>query len=295
MKYFLGVLALVAIAGGIFYSFWMPLPDAPARDAIGEEKFVTRNDRKIAYYVSGQGEPVVLFASAGREASDFNELAQALNSAGYQTITIEAPGINGSDMLHEPAGLMYLSDDMTAVVLREFGNDKSLFVIGHAYGNRLARAFTYYNDERLKGVILIAAGGAWAVPEKANVALKAIFDPRRTVSQRKEDINQAFFAKGNTIPRHWLVGWHRQTAILQGNAMGRNSYSMWGAGGTKPMLVIQGAEDAIAPIEDAGAPLAAKFPDRVQLVTIDNAGHALLPEQPDQIAGAIIAFLQEQQ
>ncbi len=40
MKYFLGVLALVAIAGGIFYSFWMPLPDSPAREAVGQQKSI---------------------------------------------------------------------------------------------------------------------------------------------------------------------------------------------------------------------------------------------------------------
>jgi pimeloyl-ACP methyl ester carboxylesterase len=30
--------------------------------------------------------------------------------------------------------------------------------------------------------------------------------------------------------------------------------------------------------------------DRVELIDIDGAGHAMLPEQPEKIAGAIIAF-----
>jgi pimeloyl-ACP methyl ester carboxylesterase len=32
-------------------------------------------------------------------------------------------------------------------------------------------------------------------------------------------------------------------------------------------------------------------PDRVRLVEIDGAGHALLPERPDEIAAAVVPFL----
>lgn len=35
----------------------------------------------------------------------------------------------------------------------------------------------------------------------------------------------------------------------------------------------------------------ARFPDRVTLVEIADAGHALLPEQPDAIARAVLAWL----
>lgn len=291
MKYLIGTIAVVALATIIIYIFWMPLPNSPARDAIGEEKIVMLDDRKIAYYVSGQGEPVLLAASAGREASDFNELVIALNEAGFQTLAVEAPGIKGSDMIEQPVDVMSLADDLSAVVVRELGNDKSLSVIGHAYGNRLVRAFAYKNDDRVNGVILIASGGSKNIPEKANAALKAIFDPRRTVSQRRDDIDYAFFAEGNDIPDHWMIGWHMQTAILQGQAKGSESYDIWGSGGTKAMLVLQAAEDTIAPPQDAGIPLAQQYPDRVKLVLVPQAGHALLPEQPKVIAEEVIGFL----
>lgn len=34
-----------------------------------------------------------------------------------------------------------------------------------------------------------------------------------------------------------------------------------------------------------------EFADRVDVVTIANAGHAMLPEQPDQVAEAVLGFL----
>lgn len=57
------------------------------------------------------------------------------------------------------------------------------------------------------------------------------------------------------------------------------------------MLVIQGSADRVAPRADSADVLAADFPDRVTVALIDQAGHALLPEQPDAIAGAIVRFL----
>jgi pimeloyl-ACP methyl ester carboxylesterase len=39
----------------------------------------------------------------------------------------------------------------------------------------------------------------------------------------------------------------------------------------------------------------AELGDRVELLDIDGAGHALLPEQPEKIAAAVIAFARRHQ
>jgi pimeloyl-ACP methyl ester carboxylesterase len=38
----------------------------------------------------------------------------------------------------------------------------------------------------------------------------------------------------------------------------------------------------------------AEMGDRVELIEIDGAGHAMLPEQPEKIAAAIVAFARKQ-
>lgn len=290
-KITLVALAIFALMAVIAYALWIPLPNTPARDTIGTEKSVALGERQFAYYVSGKGKPVILLASAGREASDFNELVTALNTSGYRTIAVDAHGIKNSTLPEGEFSLFDMADDVAAVAAAEIKPDEKISVIGHAFGNRLTRAYASRNDDRIDKVVLIASGGAKAIPPKADTALRAIFDPRRTVGQRREDIDYAFFAEGNAIPEHWVIGWHTQTAILQGKANGTDVYEQWGAGGTKPMLVLQAAEDTIAPPQDAGIPLAQKYPDRVTLVVIPKSGHALLPEQPDVIAEEVVKFL----
>jgi len=66
----------------------------------------------------------------------------------------------------------------------------------------------------------------------------------------------------------------------------------WRAGGRIPILVVQGLQDAVAPPEN-GRLLKQAEPDRVELVEIDGAGHALLPEKPDAIARLVVSYLHQ--
>jgi pimeloyl-ACP methyl ester carboxylesterase len=59
-----------------------------------------------------------------------------------------------------------------------------------------------------------------------------------------------------------------------------------------PILIIQGLQDRAAPPEN-GRLLKAEAPDRVELIELDGAGHALLPEKPVEISGAVTTFLRK--
>jgi pimeloyl-ACP methyl ester carboxylesterase len=53
--------------------------------------------------------------------------------------------------------------------------------------------------------------------------------------------------------------------------------------------VIQGLQDTVAPPEN-GHMMKAEMGDRVELIDIEGAGHAMFPEQPEKIADAIVMF-----
>jgi pimeloyl-ACP methyl ester carboxylesterase len=169
-------------------------------------------------------------------------------------------------------------------------HDRIVFV-GHAFGNRLARASSALYPAHSAGVILIGAGGQSPIPDAAAKALTACFDPRLPVARRTQAIRYGFFAADNEIPDYWLRGWHAKTARLQGGTRTNSPSEDWWHGGQAPILVIAGLQDTIAPPQDTIDVLERDFPDRVTGIRLDGAGHALLPEKPNEIADAVLTWL----
>ena len=230
---------------------------------------------------------VTLLPSLGREASDFNELVQALNAENYSTISIEIadkPNLQVPDFTLQTFSKLAFDGN-------SLSTKKSSVLIGHAFGNRVARMAAYQNPERISSVILLAAGGQIPMEPHAEQSLRDIFNPMKSHKSRMEDVRYAFFAEGNDIPDHWTRGWHTKTAIAQGKAVAASAGDdSWHCAGGVPMLIVQPMQDRIAPIENAYA-LRDKCPQEVEIVEIQNAGHALLPEQPEAVAEAVLAFL----
>lgn len=263
-------------------------PDAIARPCEGEGRSIVRGERRIGYFVRGAGPAVVLLPSLGREASDFNELTATL-AADRRTIAIDPPGIGLSDLPAGPVSLFDLADDVAAVIQAEHA--APAIVIGHAFGNRLARATAARRTEAVAGLVLIAAGGKYPIPGLAFEALLGCFNTDQPADEHFACVAYAFFAHGNIVPDHWRRGWHPATARVQGAAVRATPVESWWHGGHRAMLVVQGDADRIAPRADSADVLAADYPDRVTIALVERAGHALLPERPDAIAEAIIRFL----
>lgn len=298
------VALLLLLAAGVVVNSPRPAPNLKAREAVGERTLISAQltpgrpiTANIEYYASGNGQRIILLPSLGREASDFNELAVKLNKAGYRTLALEHQGIATAS---RPFADMNGTAFPIFKVLENEGylDDKeSFYIIGHAYGNRIARlTSTYFSGDNptlpnLSGTILIAAGGQVLMPPKAEQSLKNIFNPLRTYRSRMKDVRYAFFAEGNDIPPHWKRGWHTKTAMVQAKAVANSTNDeSWHCAGGVPMLIVQPMQDRIAPIENAYA-LKEKCPQEVTIVEVQNAGHALLPEQPEAVATAVLDFL----
>lgn len=265
-----------------------------SRVALGVPHTALSDGYDISYYESGSGPTVVLLASWARPASDFNELAGTLKQNGFRTLAIESRGIGGSEGGGPSAEttLDALARDVGAV-LRASGvaDDEAVHLIGHAFGNRVARTFATANPGRTRNVILIAAGGRTPVPQELTDALFASTLTFLPWSKREPALRKTFFARGNAIPDYWRDGWSLWGGLAQAEAAHQSTdAAFWAAGGAS-MLVFQALEDAVAPAAAAGFALAAEFPNRVTLVEVPNAAHAILPEQPAIIAKHTVRFL----
>lgn len=287
MKGLLTLVVLVALSGlYLWYS------NVPPRPAVGTLSTLTSGEETRGYYVSGTGPSVVLLASLGRAASDFNELALALNGQGYRTIAIDPPGMGDSTLI-DAEGMTHhdLARGVHQIVEHEVPAGEKIVVLGHAFGNRVARTYAADYPEKVAATILAAAGGKVPISPKARDALSKSLWTFMPDWWRRPKVRYGFFSEGNPVPDYWMGGWSFRTALLQIETVANTSVDDYWSGGTAPLLVVQAMDDTIAPPEHTAVLLKEEFGDRVTVVEIENAGHALFPEQPEKIAAAMLAFL----
>ncbi|MBO6666535.1 alpha/beta hydrolase [Parvibaculum sp.] len=252
----------------------------------GEGRPVTLKGRMIG---PEDGCQIVMIASLGRPGSDFDEVASALAEAGYRVTLPEPRGIGGSEGPMEKLTLHDLAEDVAAVI--EAVAKAPVVLIGHAFGNRLARTTAADRPELVSHVGLLACGGLIEMPEKAREALIGCFDESLSPEEHIECVRYGFFAKGND-PEAWRGGWYPQVMRMQSSAVRRTPVEDWWEAGGQPILVVQALEDTIALPANAHD-LKARLGERATLVELPNAGHAMLPEQPGRIVSVIRSYLEE--
>lgn len=234
------------------------------------------------------GRPIVMLASLGRPGSDFDEVASMLAGEGFRVTLPEPRGIGGSEGPMEKLSLHDLAQDVAAVI--ETQATAPVMLIGHAFGNRLARTTAADRPELVSRVGLLACGGLIEMPEKARKALIGCFDENLSPEEHIECVRYGFFAEGND-PETWRGGWYREVMRMQSSAVRRTPVEDWWEAGGQPILVVQALEDAIALPANA-RDLKKRGGDRVTLVEMPNAGHAMLPEQPARIVEIIRSYIE---
>lgn len=237
--------------------------------------------------VKGHGEPIVFIPSRGRGVEDFDALSDRLARAGYEVILPEPRGIGGSTGPLEGITYHHLAADVAAAIQTVAGRPAT--VVGHAFGSRVARTLAADHPNLVKQLILVAPAGAAARSQAVEQITTRFWETALSSDERLKAIGQAFFAAGND-PRAWADGWHLDVARAQRASDARTPLQEWWAGGSVSMLILQGTDDVIVVPENAKR-LAAEFPHRVTLVEIAHAGHAMFPEQPDQVEKAVLAYL----
>lgn len=246
----------------------------------------TRGAVRIVYSDRGTGPAILMIPSLGRAAEDFDDLTGRLVAAGLRVICPQPRGIGGSEGPLEGVTLKDFADDVAAVV--EQARVAPAIVLGHAYGNTVARTLATARPDLIRGVILVAASGRAYLSDEIKQAIARAADLSLPAEQRVRYLQTGYFAPSNDASV-WLTGWHPALQAAQfkaSNAVPPGDYVP--AGGRVPILEIQGEDDVIIPRAQSRA-LSDELGDRVTLVVIPHAGHAMLPEQPEAVAGAIIA------
>lgn len=236
---------------------------------------------------------VVLLASLGRPASDFNALAQSLVAAGWRTLAVESRGVGNwaGAGFFGPATLKGYAEDVMAVLTHaRLPAHTRVVVVGHAWGNRVARTFATHYPAHTAGVVLLAAGDKPHLPPEVEQGLRRSVLSPLPWAWREDAVRQAFFAPGHAVSADWQRGWSAWAALAQSRAARATPADHIRSAGNAPVLVVQPAADVVAPVSQ-GTQLVAELGSRARLVVIPEAGHALLPEQPAAVAQAVLGFL----
>ena len=261
-------------------------PQAPTRNVIAN------HDVRIEVLAQGEkrGRVIVLLPSLGRGASDFDAVAERLAGAGYRVLRPQPRGIGQSRGPLAGIDLHDYASDVAAVIAHE--GQGPAFVVGHAFGNRVARMLATDRPDLVRAVALVAANiGKAPSPPRVRQAIRNSADSSLSEAERVEALQFAFFAPGND-PRGWLEGWHPEVLQAQRIAGDRTSREEDFAAGRVPILYLQPDHDPLAHVEDATA-YKERFAERVTIVVIERSSHAVIAEQPDAVSAALISYARE--
>jgi pimeloyl-ACP methyl ester carboxylesterase len=262
--------------------------------AAGDRFMVDRGDAHIEVMVQGTGPVIVILPSLGRGAEDYDVVAGLLVKDGFRVLRPQPRGIGASTGPMTGLTLHDLAADIATVIEHE-GKGPAI-IVGHAYGHFVAQMLATDRPDLVRGVVLAAASSGKvppgvhepAVKPEVREAIAKSGDTSLPEADRLRYLQFAFFAPGHD-PRVWLTGWHPETEKAENEASAATPVDEWFSCGRAPILDLQAEYDAVAQPKFRGV-LKAALGDRVTVVVIPNAGHALVPEQPGATAKAIAAF-----
>jgi pimeloyl-ACP methyl ester carboxylesterase len=262
-------------------------PIVPVLAAPPTRNMVTRGDARLEVLTQGSGAAIVLLPSLGRGAGDFDTISANLAAAGYRVLRPQPRGIGDSTGPWNGVTLQDLAADIAAVI--EHDRSGPAFVVGHAFGNRVARTLATVRPELVRGIGLIAANvGRLPSPPQVRAAIRLSADLKAPDGERIKAMQYVFFAPGSDA-RVWLTGWHPQVLAAQRLAGDRTPREFDYAAGTAPVLYIQPSHDPLARVEEAEEYKTA-LGDRVTVVVVPNSAHAVIAEDPAAVSDALIAY-----
>jgi pimeloyl-ACP methyl ester carboxylesterase len=251
---------------------------------------VDREGASIEVLAQGRGPLVVMFPSLGRPAEDFDDLARRVADAGYCALRPQPRGISASKGPMRGITLHDFAKDMAAVIEKNGGGPAVM--AGHAFGNFVARTTAADFPQRVKAVILLGATHVWPVPPDIRASINKSHDMKLPEEERLRALKHAFFAPGND-PRVWLTGWREDVMHAEREATEATPREEWWHAGTAPILDVQPECDVMTPPGTRNRYRDEFGANRVTTTLIPNAGHALLPEQPEAVAKAVLDYLKK--
>lgn len=241
----------------------------------------------IRVRAEGAGPVLVLLPGLGRPAEDLDPLAHRLVQAGYRVIQPDPRGSGGSTGPLDGLTLHDLAQDVAAVI--KASAEAGVTIVGHAFGNRIARMVAADRPDLVRTVVLLGCSGKVQPSPEIAEAIRLAQAPDTDPDTRSKAVQDAWFAPGRDTSA-WLHGWSEPVMKAYLAAAAATDTASWWTAGQADVVIIQGLADVSAPPGN-GRLLKAEIGNRAELIELAGIGHALPVEDPDTVADAIVMQL----
>jgi pimeloyl-ACP methyl ester carboxylesterase/ketosteroid isomerase-like protein len=235
--------------------------------------------------VNGSGDPLVVLANAGCSTGYLERFGERLPRS--RIIAINMRGVGASRGPLGNATLHDLASDVAGVL--EALQCGPVHVLGHAFGNRIARCLAADHPAMVRGVILVAAGGLIGPAMPLGSSFRDA-PPTKLTGPECVALGARWLSPASDPSILASVECWPKVHIAHLATSQRVPRDEWWTGGNAPLLVIQGLDDIPAPPANGHA-LRDQLGQRVQVVDIPRAGHFVIVEQPDPVAAAVNEFI----
>ena len=260
----------------------------PAASAVARHHWtVQAGDSRLDVIVEGAGPLIVMLPSRGRDTVDEDGVAAAIAERGFIVMRPQPRGVGGSVGPMDGITLHDLARDVAGVI--EAADAGPAVIVGHAYGNWVARMTAVDRPDLVRGIVLAAGAAKVYRSDLSRIALQTVADPAAPEADRRRYLQQFFFAAGHDCSS-WLTGWYPAASESQRLAAERTRQAEWWSAGSVPLLDLQAEDDPFKPPASRNE-LKDEFGSRVTIKVIPGSSHALFPEQPLAVAGAIVDFV----
>lgn len=265
---------------------------------IAEAEKVPVGDIDIAYRVLGQGDPIVLIMGSSSTMDMWDPRFLNNLSSKYKVVIFDNRGMGNTTAPPGKFSIEEFAND-TAGFMAALGIEKA-HVMGWSMGSFVAQELAIRYPERVNKIILYAGdcGGKEAVMPAPQV-LEDLTNTSGSPEERGMRLFNLLFPKDWLSKQPAFYKWFplpKETTLPENIERQTRAIATWpGAcdrlGSIKsPALVVTGAEDVIAPPENAF--ILAQRINGSWLVQFEGAGHGLMYQYPDRLAKIITDFIE---
>jgi pimeloyl-ACP methyl ester carboxylesterase len=240
----------------------------------------------------GTGVPLVALHGAGVDHHEIEAAVEAIvPGAGYRRIYPDLPGMGRTT-----ANGLSSNDDVVRLLgdLIEHLADGPALLLGHSYGAYLARGVAAQRPDLVRGLALLCpvTERSSNVPDH-NVVRQDVDTYDGLEQAQRPGFDEYFVVRTAATARRYRDHVAPGTTLVDEAALGR-IFSAWKVDvGSEtfasPTLIAAGRRDSVVGYTDA-IDLLERYP-HATLAVIENAGHALMHEQPELLAAFLADWL----